>query len=82
MRERWAGPMVVVLILGGVIAVIALNLNLKGRNSAERGSRRSAQSHIEQPTADPDAQHLCRSCVSRPGFASIRSATRSRRTRC
>jgi periplasmic iron binding protein len=31
--------MVVVLILGGVIAVIALNLNLKGRNSADGSAR-------------------------------------------
>jgi len=32
--QRWAGPIVVVLILGGVIALLALNLNLKGRSSA------------------------------------------------
>ena len=37
MRERWAGPIVVVLILGGVIAFLALNLNLKGRSSADSG---------------------------------------------
>ena len=35
MLQRWAGPIVVVLILGGVIAVLVLNLNLKGRNSAD-----------------------------------------------
>ena len=38
-RERWAGPIVVVLILGGVIAVLVLNLNLKGRNSTDLSSR-------------------------------------------
>jgi periplasmic iron binding protein len=38
-RERWAGPIVVVLILGGVVAVLALNLNLKGRNPADPASR-------------------------------------------
>ena len=31
-NQRWAGPIVVVLILGGVILILALNLNLKGRN--------------------------------------------------
>ena len=31
MLERWAGRLVVVLILGGVIAILVLNLNLKGR---------------------------------------------------
>jgi uncharacterized protein involved in high-affinity Fe2+ transport len=32
MFQRWAGPMVVALILAGVILVLALNLNLRGRN--------------------------------------------------
>ena len=41
MRERWAGPMVVVLILGGVIAVLAVNLNLKGPGPAGSGVPRS-----------------------------------------
>jgi periplasmic iron binding protein len=31
-RERWLGPMVVVLILGGVIAILAVNLNPRVRN--------------------------------------------------
>jgi periplasmic iron binding protein len=31
MFQRWAGPMVVALIFAGVILVLALNLNLKGR---------------------------------------------------
>jgi uncharacterized protein involved in high-affinity Fe2+ transport len=31
--ERWAGPLVVALILGGVIAILALNLNLRGRGA-------------------------------------------------
>jgi periplasmic iron binding protein len=30
--ERWAGRLVVLLILAGVVAILALNLNLKGRN--------------------------------------------------
>jgi periplasmic iron binding protein len=37
-RERWVGPIVVALILGGVIAVLVLNLNLKGRKAADRAS--------------------------------------------
>jgi uncharacterized protein involved in high-affinity Fe2+ transport len=38
--QRWIGPIVVVLILGGVIAILALNLNLKGRNLANSASNR------------------------------------------
>ena len=37
MLRRWAGPTVVVLILGGVIAILALNLNLNGRNAGGGG---------------------------------------------
>lgn len=47
-RERWAGPIVVVLILGGVAAVIALNLNLKGGKSAGSGSRPVIASQTDQ----------------------------------
>ena len=36
MSQRWAGPMRGRLILGGVIAVLALNLNSKGTVSAHR----------------------------------------------
>jgi uncharacterized protein involved in high-affinity Fe2+ transport len=38
MLERWAGRLVVLLILGGVIAILALNLNLKGRNQSSSPS--------------------------------------------
>ena len=34
MNQRWAGPMVVVLIFAGVILFLAMNLNVKGRNPA------------------------------------------------
>jgi uncharacterized protein involved in high-affinity Fe2+ transport len=30
-HERWVGPTVVALILGGVVAILALNFNFKGR---------------------------------------------------
>jgi uncharacterized protein involved in high-affinity Fe2+ transport len=36
-RERWVGPTVVALILGGVIAILALNFNFKGRGGAGPG---------------------------------------------
>ena len=36
MLQRWMGPIVVLLILGGVVLILALNLNLKGRNSQHR----------------------------------------------
>jgi periplasmic iron binding protein len=36
--QRWAGPIVVVLMLGGVIALLALNLNWKGRSPADSPS--------------------------------------------
>ena len=34
MNQRWTGPIVVVLIFVGVILILAINLNLKGRNPA------------------------------------------------
>jgi uncharacterized protein involved in high-affinity Fe2+ transport len=37
--ERWAGRLVVLSILGGVIAILALNLNLKGRNQSNSPAR-------------------------------------------
>ncbi len=33
MPQRWIGPLVVFLILGGVVLILALNLNLKGPDS-------------------------------------------------
>ena len=33
MLQRWTGPIVVVLILGGVILILAMNLNLEGWDS-------------------------------------------------
>ena len=32
MYQRWIGPIMVFLILGGVAAVLVLNLNLRGLN--------------------------------------------------
>jgi uncharacterized protein involved in high-affinity Fe2+ transport len=37
MRERWAGPIVVLLIFAGVIVILVLNLNLKGPGVRARG---------------------------------------------
>jgi len=51
-RERWAGPIVVVLILGGVIAVLVLNLNLKGRRGAGAGAGADG-SGPSPPAQDP-----------------------------
>ena len=53
MRERWAGPMVVVLILGSVITVLALNLNPKGRNLADSTQRTPQPSQTEQHPVVP-----------------------------
>ena len=75
MRERWAGPLVVVLILGGVIAVIALNLNLKGRNSADPASHPARSTETDRGSRNYSL--LSRSCASRPVSGSIRSATKS-----
>src|SRR5947209_9915282 len=30
MHQRWIGPIIVLLILGGVVSILVLNLNLKG----------------------------------------------------
>jgi periplasmic iron binding protein len=49
--ERWAGRLVVLLILGGVIAILALNLNLKGRNQIGSPSGKS-----EPPPVEPAPQ--------------------------
>ena len=67
MLRRWAGPIVVVLILGGVIAVLALNLNLKGRNVRVPDRSRAIplnRPRPRQPRSLPDS----RSRVSRPDF--------------
>ncbi len=55
MRERWAGPIVVVLILGGVIAVLVLNLNLKGRSSTDLSSRKVVPPQTDQPSSPAQA---------------------------
>jgi uncharacterized protein involved in high-affinity Fe2+ transport len=47
--ERWAGRLVVLLILGGVIAILALNLNLKGRNQSSSPSTNTVAGSLEPP---------------------------------
>jgi uncharacterized protein involved in high-affinity Fe2+ transport len=49
MRERWAGPIIVVMILGGVVAVLGLNLNLKGRQSSDTAAGSLSPGPIVQP---------------------------------
>jgi uncharacterized protein involved in high-affinity Fe2+ transport len=39
MRERWGGVIVVAMILGGVISILGLNLNLKGRHATTATER-------------------------------------------
>jgi periplasmic iron binding protein len=48
MLQRWAGPIVVVLILGGVIAVLVLNLNVRARNTAELVLAKREPAHTDQ----------------------------------
>jgi uncharacterized protein involved in high-affinity Fe2+ transport len=50
--QRWAGPIVVVIILGGVIGILALNLNLKGRGPTDSSSR-PAETSAFAPAARP-----------------------------
>jgi len=53
LNQRWAGPITVVLILGGVILFLAMNLNLKGRNPAAQPIQRApAPAGIVPTTAD------------------------------
>jgi uncharacterized protein involved in high-affinity Fe2+ transport len=59
-RERWVGPTVVALILGGVIVILALNLNLKGRGGS--GPAGSAESPV------PAAQNSGRAGAQTAGF--------------
>ena len=55
MRERWAGPIVVVLILGGVIVFLALNLNLKAPQSANPASHGPAPARSRPPSITKEA---------------------------
>jgi periplasmic iron binding protein len=49
-NQRWAGPIVVVLIFVGVILILAMNLNLKGRNPAGSSESPGPASPTAQPT--------------------------------
>jgi periplasmic iron binding protein len=53
--ERWAGRLVVVLILGGVIAILMLNLNLKGRKQLGSASRKIEPTPIDPASPQPQA---------------------------
>jgi uncharacterized protein involved in high-affinity Fe2+ transport len=47
--ERWAGRLVVLMILGGVIAYLALNLNLKGRHPTGLASGKTEITPVDPP---------------------------------
>ncbi len=55
MLDRWAGRLVVLLILGGVIAILALNLNLKGRNPTGAPSTKIALHPVATPPQQDQA---------------------------
>ena len=72
---------VVLLILGGVVLILALNLNLKGWNAQLPRSPDIAPLDAGAPST-ASARAMRRSPGRQPASASTRSATRSRRTRC
>ncbi len=76
MRERWAGPIVVALVLAGVIVILALNLNLKRWKARELEQSSSAAPSDSSPEGPASGARRL------PDSASIRSATRSRSTGC
>jgi uncharacterized protein involved in high-affinity Fe2+ transport len=54
MQQRWIGPIVVLLILGGIASILLLNLNLKGTNprpteSAPPSQGRPPASSVSRP---------------------------------
>jgi periplasmic iron binding protein len=51
-NQRWAGPIVVVLIFVGVIVFLALNLNVKGRNPAQPAQSAPAPAKTARAPAD------------------------------
>jgi periplasmic iron binding protein len=64
--QRWAGPIVVVMILGGVFAILVLNLNVKGRKSADFAAHGPVPSQTDQSSA---AKQPSSSAVRQPaGF--------------
>ena len=61
MYQRWIGPIMVLLILGGVVSVLLLNLNLKGNHprgasdATERASDAGSPPPAQAPTSAPGA---------------------------
>lgn len=53
MNQRWIGPVMVLLILGGVVSVLLLNLNLKGTPSRSPDSSLRAVDADDLPPAQP-----------------------------
>jgi periplasmic iron binding protein len=61
MYQRWIGPIMVLLILGGVASVLVLNLNLKGTqpraaDSRERAPDADSPQPAQAPTAAPSTR--------------------------
>jgi uncharacterized protein involved in high-affinity Fe2+ transport len=54
--QRWMGRIVVLLILGGVVLILAMNLNLKGRNSQPTQATDAVPGDTVAPPAAPRTQ--------------------------
>jgi periplasmic iron binding protein len=50
MSQRWIGPIVIFLILGGVASILLLNLNLKGTRSRDAGAPSAAPAQDQTST--------------------------------
>jgi uncharacterized protein involved in high-affinity Fe2+ transport len=56
MLQRWMGRIVVLLILGGVVVILALNLNLKGWDSSStQSTETTSRDAVRSKAPDPDA---------------------------
>jgi periplasmic iron binding protein len=51
MQQRWIGPIVVLLILGGVASILLLNLNLKGTNPRPTDTSSPSRSQAQPPAS-------------------------------
>ena len=51
MKQRWAGPLITAIIVGGVALIVLLNLNPSGMSSAPRSTPVSAPAKAVATTA-------------------------------
>src|SRR5262245_17539708 len=59
MHQRWIGPIMVLLILGGVVSILVLNLNLKGthpRPSSSTDGGPGPAPPTQTPAAGPNTR--------------------------